>query len=425
MKIKWRRLLKWTAVVAGAVAIAYGVAILSISLTPAVNLLQARLNSHVEKRVPDGLKRGLAAYLSWIEAARLAAGQSGLVKLVVRPFSRIVISFLLLNAVVILASILIDRLPVPERFADWEILIKRGSWGVAALICLPLLVDIVRNLNVMVALISEVAFSRRSGAMVGRFMRDVIQGVFFTLVLFIFSLVFLAACGRYFPTSTTLVGFVLVCLGLAILFWRRVVRVHSRFEYAVIHGMEGQSRASVRPTMEESIRRVSAVNPWPVRIEEMMLAKDNWACGRRIRDMNLPGETGATIVAIERSRRLLLDVRPDMALAADDRICLLGEREQIESARAYLTRPVEPEEVEPLARHFDKVLIGPTCDLVGQSLIEADLRRRMSVTVVGIQRGDRKIIGPAGGEVIHAGDLLLVMGRADDLAAFKVQVFES
>ena len=49
----------------------------------------------------------------------------------------------------------------------------------------------------------------------------------------------------------------------------------------------------------------------------------------------------------------------------------------------------------------------------------------MAVTVVGIQRGDRKIIGPAGGEVIHAGDLLLVMGRADDLAAFKVQVFES
>ncbi|RKX34189.1 MAG: hypothetical protein DRP71_07935 [Verrucomicrobia bacterium] len=410
----------------GLKATAYGVAILSISLTPAVNLLQSKINAYAEERVPGGLKRGIGVYLNWIETVRLAAGQSGALKVAVRPFSRIIISFLLVNAVVILASVLIGYIPLPDRMANYEVLIQRGAWGVAALLCLPFLVDIVRNLNVLVTLISEIALSRRPGGAVGRFMRELIQGVFFTLVLLVFSLVFLAACGRYFPTAAALFGFILVCLALAILFWRRVVKVHSRFEYALIQGMEGAVRQLVKPSMEESIRRVSAANPWPVRIHEMSIKKQTWACGRRVHELGLRDETGATIVAIERGGRVYYDVGPDMPLSPEDRVHLLGEAGQIEAAEAFMNRPLPESEVrEPRFRHFDKILVGPTADLVGTSLLEADLRSQSGVTVVGIQRGDHKIIGPTGGEVIHAGDLLLVLGRPEDVEALKKSIFDS
>jgi CPA2 family monovalent cation:H+ antiporter-2 len=407
-------------------AIAYGVAILSISLTPGVNKLQSKISAYVETRVPFGLKRGIAVYLNWIETARLAAGQSGIVKVAVRPFSRIIISFLLVNAIVILASVLVGRIPVPENMADFEVLIQRSAWGVAALLCLPFLVDIVRNLNVLVTLFSEIALARTSAGAVGRFMRELIQGVFLTLVLLVFSLVFLAACGRYFPTATAIFGFILVYVALAILFWRRVVQVHSRFEYALIQGMEGTARRLVKLSMEESIRRVSTANPWPVQIHEMPIKKQTWACGQRVRELDLRNRTGATIVAIERGGRVYYDVGPDMPLSPEDRVHLLGEAEQIEAAEAFMNRPLPKSEVpEPRFRHFDKILVGPTADLVGTSLLEADFRSRSGVTVVGIQRGEDKIIGPAGGEVIHAGDLLLVLGRTEDVDALKKRVFDS
>lgn len=407
-------------------AIAYGVAILSISLTPVANLFQSKINAYAEKRLPGGLRRGIAVYLNWIETVRLAAGQSGVLKVAARPFSRTIISFLLVNAVIILASILIGRIPIPDQMADYEVLIQRGAWGVAALLCLPFLVDIVRNLNVLVTLFSEIALSRRSGREVSRFMRELIQGVFFTLVLLVFSLVFLTACGRYFPTATALFGFILVCLALAILFWRRVIKVHNRFEYALIRGMEGSARRLVKPSMEESIRRVSAANPWPVRIHEMSIKKQTWACGRRVHELGLREETGATIVAIERGGRVYYDVGPDMPLSPEDRVHLLGEEGQIEAAEAFMNRSLPESEVqEPRFRHFDKILVGPTADLVGTSLLEADLRSRSGVTVVGIQRGDQKIIGPNGGEVIHAGDLLLVLGRSEDVDALKKRIFDS
>lgn len=410
-------------------AIAFGVAILSISLTPLAIALASGINNYGTRHLPGGMSRVITVYLNWFETMRLAAGQSGVVKVAVRPFTRIVIGFLLLNAIVISASILIERIPVPDRWADWEVLIQRGAWGLAALICLPALVDILRNMNVLVTLMSEVALGRRSGGgagALGRLARDLIQGVFFTLVLLVFSLVFLAACGRYFPTATALFGFVLVCLALALIFWRRVIKVHSRFELTVIQGMEGASQRAVKPSMEESIGRVLAANPWPVTIHEMLVKKQTWACGRSIRELGLRDETGATIVAVERSGRIYDDVGPDMPLSPGDRIHLFGENEQIRAAEKFLNRALTDEEVtEPAVRGFDKILVGPTASLVGLSLLEADLRSRSGVTVVGIQRGDQRIIGPTAGEVVHSGDLLLALGRPEDLEALKKQVFDS
>jgi K+/H+ antiporter YhaU regulatory subunit KhtT len=208
-------------------------------------------------------------------------------------------------------------------------------------------------------------------------------------------------------------------------FWRRVIKVHSRFEYAVMQGMEGAGNRAVKPSMEESIRRVLAANPWPVTIHEMLIKKQTWACGRRVRELGLRDETGATIVAIERGGRVYYDVGPDMPLSPGDRVHLFGEAEQINTAEQFLNRTLtEAEVAEPRVKGFDKVLVGPTANLVGLSLLEADLRNRSGVTVVGIQRGDQKIIGPTAGEVVHSGDLLLVLGRPDDLEALKKQVFD-
>ena len=158
----------------------------------------------------------------------------------------------------------------------------------------------------------------------------------------------------------------------------------------------------------------------------MSIKKQTWACGRRVHELGLRDETGATIVAIERGGRVYYEVGPDMPLSPEDRVHLLGEVRQIEAAEAFMNRPLPESEIpEPRFRHFDKILVGPTADLVGTSLREADLRNRSGVTVVGIQRGEHKIIGPTGGEVIHAGDLLLVLGRTEDVDVLKKRIFDS
>jgi CPA2 family monovalent cation:H+ antiporter-2 len=55
--------------------------------------------------------------------------------------------------------------------------------------------------------------------------------------------------------------------------------------------------------------------------------------------------------------------------------------------------------------------------IVGQRLSDTDLRRLYGVSVVAIRRGEELIPNPGGDETVHAGDLLMVLGLGEEIAA--------
>ncbi len=71
---------------------------------------------------------------------------------------------------------------------------------------------------------------------------------------------------------------------------------------------------------------------------------------------------------------------------------------------------------ENLELAIEQVTIGERTGLAGRSLIEANLRQRFGVVVVGIQRrGGGMEFNPPGDAMMQAGDQLVVLGRADGL----------
>ncbi len=61
--------------------------------------------------------------------------------------------------------------------------------------------------------------------------------------------------------------------------------------------------------------------------------------------------------------------------------------------------------------------VDPGSAMDGQRLVESDLRRVYGVTVIAIQRDDDLIANPAGDVEVRAGDLLVVFGLGEELAA--------
>jgi len=55
--------------------------------------------------------------------------------------------------------------------------------------------------------------------------------------------------------------------------------------------------------------------------------------------------------------------------------------------------------------------------IAGQRLRDSDLRRLFGVSVVAIRRGDDIIPNPGGDEVVRGGDLLVVLGLGEEIAA--------
>jgi len=65
---------------------------------------------------------------------------------------------------------------------------------------------------------------------------------------------------------------------------------------------------------------------------------------------------------------------------------------------------------------LEQVTIADRSGLIGRSIIEANVRQRFGLIVVGIQRrGGKMEFNPAGEAVMQAGDQLVVLGRTDGL----------
>jgi voltage-gated potassium channel len=71
---------------------------------------------------------------------------------------------------------------------------------------------------------------------------------------------------------------------------------------------------------------------------------------------------------------------------------------------------------------MEQVAIAPGSQLADQTLVDANLRQRFGVIVVGIQREDGHMsFNPAPDSTIHSGDKLVVLGRADSLKQLQME----
>jgi voltage-gated potassium channel len=75
---------------------------------------------------------------------------------------------------------------------------------------------------------------------------------------------------------------------------------------------------------------------------------------------------------------------------------------------------------ESLELAMEQIRIGDRSELAGRSILDANLRQRFSVIVVGIQRrGGRMEFNPAPDAVMQDGDQLIVLGRPEQFKALE------
>jgi voltage-gated potassium channel len=68
----------------------------------------------------------------------------------------------------------------------------------------------------------------------------------------------------------------------------------------------------------------------------------------------------------------------------------------------------------------DEVLLGPNCNLVGKSLVEAETRKQHGLLIVAIKPKSGPIMFNPGSEIVlQSGDTVIVMGRLEDIDRFR------
>ncbi len=74
-----------------------------------------------------------------------------------------------------------------------------------------------------------------------------------------------------------------------------------------------------------------------------------------------------------------------------------------------------------IREYISELLVLPDSPLIRQTLNEADLNAQLGLSVLGIIRGDEKIISPEASERIQMMDLLIVEGKINDILNVKEQ----
>jgi Kef-type K+ transport system membrane component KefB/Trk K+ transport system NAD-binding subunit len=159
--------------------------------------------------------------------------------------------------------------------------------------------------------------------------------------------------------------------------------------------------------------------PWPMTLEEIRLRPGSPAGGKRLGELALRSRTGATLVAVDRSGQSHFDPDADFMLLPGDRLVLLGSHESLMQAGELLMPRPEGEGGPGTGFQIGEVGFPDASGWVGRTLAALDLRHRIGLSVIGIRRGEQRIVSPPPDTVLQAGDILVVLGRPGAIDACR------
>ncbi|KAF0093673.1 MAG: monovalent cation:H+ antiporter-2 CPA2 family [Puniceicoccaceae bacterium 5H] len=401
-------------------SLAFGVAFATIFATPLLSERSGPIYDRLQRIVPGRVREWARFYREFLDNVLTSLGRNMVLRLIQRPLLQITLYFFLQNGIVVGAYLGSNALQA--HAARWTDYAMPLVWVAAAALSAPLVLAVVRNLNAIVFILTDAMFAANSPRPIfPKHLRVFFNNLLLGMVLFVTGAIYLATAAPFLPPLSVLVLFLAILFAAAVLGWRQLIRINSQMEYWFMETFSLQVQDAARARREQLMSDIRSKYPWPVQVQELVLAENAQAAGKRVRDLNLRAETGASIVALGRDSRQVLDPGADTPLFPGDRIFLLGTSEQLSAAAAQLQAPVpEGQQWGAESQEFaiDSVLVNAGSYLDDNTLAGAKVRQRFGVTVVGIQRGEERITSPRPDARMQTGDIVYVVGSPKALAAF-------
>lgn len=408
------------------VAIVFGVALLTILLTPVLNRYGESGYVYFESRQPEALKRLYRFYCEFLDGAGTVLGGSLLLQLLRRPLLQVSSYILLETAVLAAATYSADYVESVFPSEEQRLVPLIAVWTGAAVLSAPWMIALIRNLNAVVFIVSDALFSQQGWRPLqqGR-LRGVFGGVIEILVILLVGAAFIFAAFPYFPSGMALGVFAVILIVCSVLFWRQMIKLNSTIEYLFMESFTEYVKEAEDAKREEVLERVREEYPWHVEVLEVTIPRYSTAAGLKIRDLDIRKKGGGTIVGIRRGDFTAFNPGAGTPIFAGDKVVLVGSRDEHAKAQEILLEVKErPVESKPAGFQIEMVYVTPGCELDDNTLASADLRRRFGINVIGIQRGSERITAPRAEVIVQGGDVLYVLGDSQSVERFRKECLE-
>lgn len=395
---------------------AVGASLATSLIAPLLTRRAEALSDLVSRREPRLFREWSGFYQSWLARLRERRSGSVLWQLTARRWVQIALHVLFVSALILMA--------VPAYQQVQFILSPAHAlgqalpflfWTAFGLLILAPLIAIWRNVSALAMIIAESATQsgggeRRLRPLIEFAVRGVSSGV---LIVWLLTML---------PNPGTILGAAgavfLVLAGVALIFWRKFIRLHSRLEIELMERLQQASRSTSASSW--SLMQPDVYRDWALELDEVMLPGDSPHAGSTLAQLAIRTQFGCSVIGIDRQGFGISNPRATTILFPRDKLLLLGEKDQLNQAARFLGAMGDRgarEGFDDLLMETMRVPAGSS--LTGKSLVELQLINRFGIQIGAIRRGARCLVAPSGNEVIQPDDQLLVLGVAENLHALE------
>lgn len=391
-------------------AVGIGVCLLTALTTPLLIRKSSGLGGWMERKQPGLLAQWIGFHHEWIERLKHRRAGSLLWKFTAPRMVQVASLVLFISGLLVFARPLYA---LAEKWlgADWPWTngLPLVFWFSLGVLSLAPLIALWRNVEALVMICAEsAAQGRAKQAVLQPLFEKFLKGVASVgITLWLAVLVPFAA----FPWWGV-AGLVVACATLALVFWRKLVRLHSRLELELRTYLAESPFADGRPVLAGMTQ---SNDRWELDLAECTIGENSRAVAQPIAALPLRELFSCTIVSIDRQGVTIPNPAADTVLYPNDRILLLGHDENLRRAVRWLQAEAEvsadgseaPTLTEVGLEHLS---VPATSRHVGKPLGELALNSLFGIQVVGIERDHRALLGPGRSESLQPGDQLLVLG---------------
>jgi|TARA_B110000037_G_scaffold213074_1_gene267046 CPA2 family monovalent cation:H+ antiporter-2 len=403
-------------------SLAYGVAFVTILLTPFLTKHSGDVADFIALKIPARLQRFGTFYHELIEHSVTQLGRNRILQEIRQPLSRIFAYFLLQNAVLIGGFFTARHVSSTELIAEsYAGVVLLCLWLFIALCLAPFLFTIIASLNQLLYRMTEALFETRDEEPIlqGR-MRNLFNGLSLVLSSFVVGGFYVSFASPWLPAKSLLAIVVVFIVVIGVVFWRRLARFNQSLELLFMDSFREHVQVAEEHHREAVMSEIREKYPWEVEVREIVVPAHSDLAGCRIRDTRIRDDSGATVIGLSRDDLEVFDPSPDTPLFPGDVLILLGDSEQLLAAEGIVrqTRDTGGESEEKPEIDFRPLYVLPNSSVDGNTLAGVDVRKRFGVSVIGLQRGEERITSPRPDLMLRGGDVVYVVGRSKGLEGF-------
>jgi CPA2 family monovalent cation:H+ antiporter-2 len=316
--------------------VAVAVSAVTTLLTPWLLRASGRVASFVDRRLPHALQTYAALYGSWVQQLGTAPGRATTWSRIRRLAGLLALDMLLIAAIIIAVSLSLPRLvrwagqtvQMETRVAQALVVLATGA------LLVPFLLGAVRTARALGTALAIEALPSSQGLDMAAAPRKALLVTLQLAILLVAGIPLVAVTQPFLPSSSGVLALAASVLALALPFWRSATNLQGHVRagaQVIVEALATQSqRAPTNPSME-----VNTLLPGLGVTATLDLDPGSRHVGRTLKQIDLRGLTGASVIAIERAGAM---VHPtgDEALREGDTLVLIGTRDAVTAAEELL-----------------------------------------------------------------------------------------